>query len=493
MKGNYFSSLFFLDSFSSVLSSSNVVVLSPKNGTFAARFVESGAAVRIGDLETLLMGIRDVFCIICNTIMTANIVVDFANRPYPVLWILHEWWDDEMIKENLKIRNYQGLTLDTVKQALSLATRVICVCDSQRQLYNPSAPSEVVFVGVPDPIARLRVNSTDILPTASVQDVIPMLKEKEGGTFTFLCLGIICPRKNQLWTVKMFKKWAQDKPNVKLQVVGARYTRVYEMEYLEEVKNEIGDDTRIELYDVSDDVDKFYRTADCLILTSLNEVTPMVITESLAWGIPVISTNIAGIKEMFTNGIEGYHFDPDDEESCIQAMESIYSDDFLRNEMSYNARQRYEEYFDLNIQVDHFRQLVTKVAPPVILIDMDGVLVNWDKAFLEEWNDRAPLDRKKSYYIEKCMPDSCYEPEAEIIFHQPGFFLKIEWMEGAKEALLEMEEAGFQIYIVTSPIRTSRYCAQEKIDFIRIHLGEHWVTRLVLCQDKVSFCCFLSF
>eukprot|EP01040_Poterioochromonas_malhamensis_P014639 gene14639-16232_t len=62
---------------------SNVVVLSPKNGTFGARFVESGAAVRVGILEDLLNGIRDVFCIICNTIMTANIVVDMANRPLP--------------------------------------------------------------------------------------------------------------------------------------------------------------------------------------------------------------------------------------------------------------------------------------------------------------------------------------------------------------------------------------------------------------------------
>jgi hypothetical protein len=57
-------------------------------GTFAARFVESGAAVRIGALEDLLNGIRDVFCIICNTIMTANIVVEMSERPHPVIWIL---------------------------------------------------------------------------------------------------------------------------------------------------------------------------------------------------------------------------------------------------------------------------------------------------------------------------------------------------------------------------------------------------------------------
>ena len=124
---------------------SNVIVLSSQIGSFASRFVESGAAVRIGTLTNLLIEIRDVFCIICNTIMTANIVVDMAKRPQPIVWILHEWWDDEMIVENFKIRNITGLTLANVKQALSQASMVVFVCEAQRNLYKPfAAPSTVV-------------------------------------------------------------------------------------------------------------------------------------------------------------------------------------------------------------------------------------------------------------------------------------------------------------------------------------------------------------
>lgn len=123
---------------------SNVVVLSPMIGAFAARFVDSGAAIRIGNITNLLNEIRDVFCIICNTIMTANTVVDMARRPQPVIWILHEWWDDKMIQENLAIRNMKGLTLETVKTALAQASMIVFVCEGQRRLYNPSAPSKIV-------------------------------------------------------------------------------------------------------------------------------------------------------------------------------------------------------------------------------------------------------------------------------------------------------------------------------------------------------------
>jgi len=361
---------------------SNVVVLSPKIGTFAARFVDSGAAVRVGDLEDLLNEIRDVFCIICNTIMTAPIVVEMSNRVYPVVWILHEWWDDDMIVENLKMRNYENMTLDTVKQALVKASMIVFVCEAQRKLYAPTAPSSVIFVGVPDPLPRhIASTSTKSLIPATKSEVDLMTRDPE--VFTFLCLGIICPRKNQLWTVQLFKEFAKDKPNARLKVVGARYTRVYEIEYLEEVRREIGDDSRIELLDVTDNVDPYYQVADALILTSLNEVTPMVISEAMSWSIPVLSTNIAGIGEMFTDGQEGFLFSPGDTQKALFGMESVYANKSLRQKMAVKARVRFETTFELDLMVDSYRQLMIKVAPPVILLDMDGVLVDWDKGFME--------------------------------------------------------------------------------------------------------------
>jgi len=462
---------------------SNVVVLSPKVGTFAARFVESGAAVRVGVLRDILNEIRDVFCIIANTIMTADIVVEMSERPHPVVWILHEWWDDDMIIENLRIRNYEGLTLNTVKQALAKAAMVVCVCESQRKLYNPTAPSSVIFVGVPDPLPRIQMMLMDAATPDDFTSTETVAAQAPDKIFTFLCLGIICPRKNQLWTVQLFKKFAQNKPNVRLQVVGARYTRIYEIEYLDMVKAEIGDDSRIELYDVTEDVDRFYRTADCLILTSLNEVTPMVISEAMSWSIPVISTNIAGIKEMYTDGIEGYHFPPDDEEHALYGMEQVYADHNLRTQMKKAGRVRFETTFDLDIMVESYRQLVMKVAPPVVLLDMDGALINWDKGFLLKWSDRAPLDRSKSYFIEKCVSPE-YAKQAEQIFLAKGFFENLEPMDGALQAIKEMEREGLKLYICTTPVKHSKYCAQEKLNWVREHLGEAWLDRVLLCQDK---------
>ena len=45
---------------------------------------------------------------------------------------------------------------------------------------------------------------------------------------------------------------------MRLLVVGARYTRDYEVQYVEEVKRAINGDPRIQLYDVTENVDCFY-------------------------------------------------------------------------------------------------------------------------------------------------------------------------------------------------------------------------------------------
>ena len=68
----------------------NVVILAPKLGPFASRFVEVGAAVRTGNLLDLLKEIRDVFCIVCNTIMTApyvRILTIFTFKSLPNFYL----------------------------------------------------------------------------------------------------------------------------------------------------------------------------------------------------------------------------------------------------------------------------------------------------------------------------------------------------------------------------------------------------------------------
>ena len=53
-----------------------------------------------------------------------------------------------------------------------------------------------------------------------------------------------------------------------------------------------------------------------------------------------------------------------------------------------------------------------------------------------------------------------------------------------------------QVYITSSPILTSFHCAQEKLNWIRRHLGESWLDKLVLANDVARidlYLCLMPF
>merc|ERR550514_2372478 len=55
--------------------SGSIALLSPSLGPFAKEFADLGVAVHIGEVGPLLARVRDVRLAICNTIMTAHLVL----------------------------------------------------------------------------------------------------------------------------------------------------------------------------------------------------------------------------------------------------------------------------------------------------------------------------------------------------------------------------------------------------------------------------------
>jgi glycosyltransferase involved in cell wall biosynthesis len=87
----------------------------------------------------------------------------------------------------------------------------------------------------------------------------------------------------------------------------------------------------------SEELIKFYRNTDALIIASDYEGQPTVIMEAMASGTPVIGVNVIGIKE--TIGKDGILVDKNVKE-LAQAITKISSDPTLRAELANKARIR---------------------------------------------------------------------------------------------------------------------------------------------------------
>lgn len=81
------------------------------------------------------------------------------------------------------------------------------------------------------------------------------------------------------------------------------------------------------------DVETVYGDLDISVLTSLNEGTPVSIIESLASGVPVLSTNVGGVKDIVTDGKSGKLFNLEQIEEMSKALVQLLSEPEYAHEM----------------------------------------------------------------------------------------------------------------------------------------------------------------
>lgn len=70
------------------------------------------------------------------------------------------------------------------------------------------------------------------------------------------------------------------------------------------------------------------------VLPSYNEGLPMTILETMAYGIPNISTNIASIPEVLEDGVNGFLMEPGDTDALETKLEKLINDKELRRKFS---------------------------------------------------------------------------------------------------------------------------------------------------------------
>lgn len=124
-----------------------------------------------------------------------------------------------------------------------------------------------------------------------------------------------------------------------------------------------------------------------------------------------------------------------------------------------------------------------------ILIDMDGVLSDFDGEFLARWRGRypdkfyVPLAERSTFYVKEQYPDELKPLVTEIV-REPGFIRDMKPIDGGKEALTEMESMGHEVFICSSPLSAYKNCVLEKFEWVDRVLGPSWVKRIILTKDK---------
>lgn len=96
---------------------------------------------------------------------------------------------------------------------------------------------------------------------------------------------------------------------------------------------------------------------DIVVLTSLNEGTPLSIIEAQACGKPVIATNTGGVRDTFINNKSGFLIDSYNVDEYVSKLQLLIQDKALRTEMGIRGKVFATERFSKNAEINAFRNL----------------------------------------------------------------------------------------------------------------------------------------
>jgi glycosyltransferase involved in cell wall biosynthesis len=89
------------------------------------------------------------------------------------------------------------------------------------------------------------------------------------------------------------------------------------------------------------------QSADAFVLPSFYEGHPKALLEAMACGLPVITTNVPGIREIIRHGHTGWLCEPN-AESLRAGIQTVRNDPALAERMGANARQYVVEHCSLS-------------------------------------------------------------------------------------------------------------------------------------------------
>ena len=188
-------------------------------------------------------------------------------------------------------------------------------------------------------------------------------RKEEDGWIDIAAIVRIAPIKDIKTMIYSFSQLKQEYGNVRLHILGGVDDDVYYQECL----------SLIEYLDVKDiifpgfvDIKKYLEKIDFTILTSLSEGQPYAIIESMAAGLPLVSTDVGSCRELIEGdkndrfGSAGFYVTPMHQSEMLEALLEMSEDKKMREKMSEVGKQRVNTFYNLDGMVKKYKDVYQK-------------------------------------------------------------------------------------------------------------------------------------
>jgi glycosyltransferase involved in cell wall biosynthesis len=161
------------------------------------------------------------------------------------------------------------------------------------------------------------------------------------GRLVIGAVGRLSPEKAFNNLIKATHELVQAGRDVELWIAGEGDDR----EHLEKLIAHLGCGDRVKLLGFFKDTVALYGAMDLYVLSSLREGLPNVVLEAMSMRVPVVSTEVAGVPKLITDGQSGLLCPIGDIESLRVAMDRLIADETMRQRLAEAGRRVIETQF----------------------------------------------------------------------------------------------------------------------------------------------------
>lgn len=177
-------------------------------------------------------------------------------------------------------------------------------------------------------------------------------REKHEG-FTFINVARQDKNKNQQLLIKCFKKLHNEYPDTRLILAGDGPCH----KELKELAKELELTDFVEFPGVVPDAENYLAKSDVFVLSSFREAMPLSVLEAMAAGLPIISTDVGGLKDVVKEN--GILVEAGNDEALYQSMHimlniskteyeemTVHSKEMVKDFSSVRMAEQYERIYN---------------------------------------------------------------------------------------------------------------------------------------------------
>lgn len=296
---------------------------------------------------------RNIDLLIVSNSITGYNLIPYIKLKYPTLPIMDYIHTVEMYNR------YGGYGRDSNMLNSLIDKTLFCCKDAEKsysKIFKDNKKKEVVYIGL---------DSDKFKPVKNREDIL-----KKYNLDNSINIGYICrihEQKRPLLLVEIAKKEIEINKNVKF-IIGGTGPLLKSLK--KKVKEYNLKDNFVFLGNVEDTIE-FYSMCDLTINCSIKEGLALTVYESLSMGVPIISADVGGHKEIIDNtcgvivpllqneeDIKNYDYQDEEIDNYVDAIEKVINN---LDKYKSKCRNRITEKFSLNNMILNMEKNIDEV------------------------------------------------------------------------------------------------------------------------------------